>query len=310
MAGISIGESVGEGFGLIAKRPVAILAWGLARVLLAASVFAVMAPVYLSIFGAVAAQAASGAATPPNLASLQAIQAMQGVNFLLSIVSLFLSSVLYCAVFRAVLFPEQSAFAYLRLGAAELFYFLFFFCGLIALAIGMVVLLIPVFIVVGISAAAHAPALGALFMLAALLGIFVLFIWVLCRLSMVGPMMVEDGKFHLLDAWALTRGHVWSLFGIAILLVVILIAIEVVIGVVTLALGFGWLTQAAGGAANLRSFFLRPPADILSALAPALMIGAVFSVPISGALMAILVAPWARVYRDLRPSTDVAATFA
>ena len=307
MAEISIGEAVGEGFGLIAKRPVTILVWGLARVAIAAGVFAVMAPLYLGVFGQIASQAATGVSTPPNLAG---IEAMQGANLLLSVASLFVGSVLYCAVYRSVLFPEQSAWAFMRVGAAELFYFLFFFAATIALIVGMIVLFIPLIVIVGISTAAHAPAFGALFMLAGFLGILVLFIWGVCRLSMVGPMMVEDGRFHLFDAWALTRGHFWSLFMIALLLIVIVIVIEVVLGVIALAVGFGWLAQAAGGAANIRNFFLRPPAEIMATLAPALMIGAVFSVPISGCLNAILMAPWASAYRNLRPSTDVAATFA
>jgi hypothetical protein len=307
MGQIGIGEAIGEGFGLIAKRPLAVLVWGLARVITAGAAFAVMAPIYLAIFGQISAQAASGIATPPNLAGLET---MQGANFLFSIAGLFVGSVLYCAVYRSVMFPDRSAWAFLRLGAAELFYFLFFVGGVIAMVIGMMVLMIPLFVIIGISTAAHAPALGVLLMMFGLLGILFLFIWGLCRLSMVGPMMVEDNQFHLADAWALTRGHVWSLFMIALLLIVILIVMEVVLGVIALAVGFGWLAQAAGGAANIRGFFLRPPAEILSTFAPALMVGAVFSIPVSGCLMAILVAPWARAYCDLRPPTDVAATFA
>jgi hypothetical protein len=307
MGQIAVGEAIGEGFGLIARRPVTILAWGLARVIIAGAAFAVTAPLYMALFGQIAAQAASGVSTPPNLAGLQALQ---GANFLLSLVGLFVGSVLYCAVYRSVLFPDRSAWAFLRLGTAELFYFLFFVGGVIAMIVGMVVLFIPLLIVVGISAATHAPAIGALFMVFGFLGILFLVIWALCRLSMVGPMMVEDSQFHLADAWALTRGHFWPLFVIAVLLIVILIVIEVVLGVIALAVGFGWLAQQAGGATNIRGFFLRPPGEIMSALAPALMIGAVFSIPVSGCLMAILVAPWARAYRDLRPPTDVAATFA
>lgn len=307
MAQIAIGEAIGEGFGIIAKRPLTILAWGLVRVLLAGAAFALMAPVYMSILSQIASQAATGAATPPNMAGLQA---MQGANFLLSIVSLFVSSVLYCAVFRSVLFPEQSRWGFMRVGAAELFYFLFFFGAMICLVLGMVVVLIPLFIIVGIAGAAHAPAIAALFMVAGFVGIFALLIWGLCRLSMVGPMMVDDGRFHLADAWALTRGHVWSLFAIALLLIVMLILIEVVLGVIALVVGFSWLSQAAGGAANLQSFFQKPPAEVLSTLAPALMVGAVVSVPLSGCFNAIIMAPWARAYRELRPPVDVAATFA
>jgi hypothetical protein len=306
MAQIAIGEAIGEGLGLIAKRPIAILAWGLARVVMAGSVFALMAPLYLTIFSQVANQAATGVATPPDVSGFAA---MQGVNLLLSVVSLFVSSILYCAVYRSVLFPEKHAWAYMRLGAAELFYALFFFGAVIVLIIALFVLMIPIFLIVGVTAVAHAAAAGALFLFAGFIAIFVLMIWAICRLSMVGPMMVEDGNFHLFDAWALTRGHFWSLFMIALLIIVILIVIEVVLGVIALAVGIGWLAQVAGGAANIKSFFTRPPADVMASIAPALLVAAVFSVPVSGCLNAIMLAPWAKAYRDLRPP-DVAATFA
>lgn len=307
MAQIAIGEAIGEGFRLIARRPLTILAWGFARVVFAAGVFALMAPIYFAMIGQFANFAASGAYNPQNLA---AIQSLQGGSLLITLVGLFFGSVLYCAVFRSVMFPDQGAWAYLRVGAAELFFFLFFIGGFISMFIGMFIVLIPLLIIAGVAAFAHAPVISAIAIIGGYLAILVGLVWAICRVSMVGPMMVEDGKFHVFDAWALTKGHVWSLFMIALLVVVILIAIEVVLGVIALAIGAGWLAQAAGGAANLKTFFQRQPAEVMATLAPGLLVVAVFSVPVSGCLNAIMLAPWARAYRDLRPSSDVAATFA
>lgn len=307
MAQIAIGAAVGEGFSLISKQPVTILAWGIVQVALSTVVFAAMAPSYLAVYGPVFAQAAGGVAAQPNVA---AVQSMVGPYMLTSLLDLAIYSILYCAIYRSVLHPERAAWAYLRVGIVELFFFLFLIGALIAMFIGMLVIFIPIFIVVAITAVVHAAVIGALLILASYLGVFILAIWTFCRLSMVGPMMVEDGNFHLFDAWALTKGHFWPLFAIAALLVLIVMVLEVLIGVVTLAFGIGWLSQAIGGASNFRSFFLRPPAEIMSILAPALLVAAVFSIPLFGCLSAILLAPWARAYRDLRPLTDVAATFA
>jgi hypothetical protein len=90
---------------------------------------------------------------------------------------------------------------------------------------------------------------------------------------------------------------------------VIFIVIEAVVGALTVALGLGVLSQAAGGLQNLPTFFSQPPAKIFASVAPALVVIGLFAIPVSGALMAIMGAPWARAYRDLA-QPDVAATFA
>jgi hypothetical protein len=178
----------------------------------------------------------------------------------------------------------------------------------IAFIIGIVVIAIPVGIIVAISAAAHSAAIGALIAVLVGLAAVVGVVWIILRLSVVGPMIVQDGKFHLAEAWALTRGHAGSLFLIALCMFVILMLIESVIGVVALAIGAGVLGQMAGGFSNLPAFFSRPPATILANLAPALVVAGLASIPISGTMMAIIGAPWARAFRDLA-QPDVAATF-
>ena len=73
-----------------------------------------------------------------------------------------------------------------------------------------------------------------------MLGVLVLIvglIYVLLRFAFVVPMMVDDGQFHLFDAWSLTKGHVGSLFVIGLCLVRIAIAAELVLGAFLVALG-------------------------------------------------------------------------
>jgi len=76
--------------------------------------------------------------------------------------------------------------------------------------------------------------------------------------------------------------------------------------VAALAIGFGVAGPAIG---DFKTFIQRPPAEILASLTPAFILLAVLFVPVQGALYAILVAPWARVYREIA-QPDVAATFA
>jgi hypothetical protein len=111
--------------------------------------------------------------------------------------------------------------------------------------------------------------------------------------------MVEDGQFHLTDAWALTRGHVGELLLVGVLLFVILILIEVVLGAFAMAIGLAFLARAAGSLAAVHSLFARPLTEVLAVLAPGLIVIGVVAVPLFGCLWAILAAPWARAYRDL-----------
>jgi hypothetical protein len=96
---------------------------------------------------------------------------------------------------------------------------------------------------------------------------------------------------------------------IALLIFVILIIVELVFGVVFVALGLGFVSQAAGGLQNMQAFFTRPPEQWIAAMTPGLIAFAVLSIPFNGVIYAIVSAPWARAYRDLAPP-DVAATFA
>jgi hypothetical protein len=132
--------------------------------------------------------------------------------------------------------------------------------------------------------------------------------YLLLRFSLVGPMMVDDGKFHLGESWTLTRGKVGSLFVIGLLLILILLLAEIVVLAVLIAVGSVGLGAAAGGLSHLDVFFQQPPQAMLSKLAPLLVVFAVLWVPLVGCAAAIMGAPWARAYRDLTHG-DVAATF-
>jgi hypothetical protein len=266
-----------------------------------------MAPFYAVMFGRIMSQAKTGVAPPPpDIASLMQ---MQGLSWLLTLGGAFFGVILYCAVFRAVLRPEDRRFAYLRIGLAELFLFILAVGFYFVFFIGLFVAIIPVAVVAGIAVAAHAPGAAVILGVVSGIAIAVLVIWVVFRFALVGPMTVQDGKFHLFDAWTLSRGHAGALFLLALCLFVILMVIELVVGAVALAFGIAILGQAAGGLQNLSTFFSQSPSALFASLAPALIIGGLVSIPVSGALVAIVGAPWARAYRDLAPP-DVAATFA
>lgn len=220
MAAIAVAGAVAEGFGLIRRRPGAVLIWGAVRTLYAVCSFGLISPLFIAQFQALSRRASGGVTTPPDLSSMMALHS---ANLLLSIVGAFVGAVLSCAVFRAVLKPEEGRFAYLRLGAAEVFLFLLSFGVAILFIVAVFVIVIPLTMFVVIAAVVHAAGVAVMIAVAGGLCLLALLIFVLIRLSMAGSMMVEDGQFHLTDAWALTRGHVSELLLVGISLFVILI---------------------------------------------------------------------------------------
>jgi len=311
MAQIAVGAAIGAGFGLIRRRPLTVLAWGALRAIVLALVIALLAPLYLAMFGAFAQAAQAGSNTPPNMSAIAPqMMATSGLAQLLNLGQLLLSAVIYCAVFRAVLHPERSNYAYMRLGGPELFLVVMIFAAAIVTVIGLLLVILPVSIIVAlIAAASHGGAAAIVVVLPLLmLVVFVAIVYVALRFALVGPMMVDDGKFHLTESWRLTRGRVGSLLFVALGIFGVALAIEMILGVLIIGLGIAALGEIAGGLLNLPAFLQQPPQAILSRLAPLLGAYCLLAIPISGCLVAIFGAPWAKAYSDLKP--DISESFA
>jgi hypothetical protein len=306
MAGLSVGAAVGAGFGLIRRRPVSVLTWGAVLVGVQVLAFALFAPYYLAVYAAMFQGVASGAGPLP-MAALQSpqVRAMQGLTQLYNLGQLLVTAVLYCAAFRAVLHPERSSFAYMRIGAPELFLVLLIFAAFIALFVGLLIVILPVSLVIGVVAAAsHGSGLGLLVLLPiVMLALVIAFFFVGLRFAFVGPMIVEDGKFHLFESWTLTRGRVVSLFLIGLSLFGIFILIDILL--LAVLLGFGAAAvQSLGGLNQVAELLRASPATLIGKLAPLLVVYVVVQIPITGCLMAIGAAPWAKAYRDLLPDAS------
>ncbi|HWA63547.1 MAG TPA: hypothetical protein VG939_19370 [Caulobacteraceae bacterium] len=308
MTQVAIGAAIGEGFALVRRQPLAVLAWGVLQMLLTAVVWWFYMPIYLGSLR-ISLPPAGGGRPPLDPAALQHLMQMEGYSILVGLVSMATQMVVYAAVFRAVLHPEQSRFGYLRLGMSELYLCVLAVGAYFAFSIGLAVVMIPIFIVVAILAAVHAVAAAVVFAVIAVVAVFLGLIYLALRYSMVGPMIVADGQFHFAESWRLTRGRVLPLLGLAVVLFLMLLAAEAVIFGVLLLVGGGALMATVGGLDHLRDFLLGPPAAVLGRLAPFLVVFAVVWAPFVGVIYALFGAPWARVYRDLSQG-DISTTFA
>jgi hypothetical protein len=305
MSQISIGSAVGAGFGLIGRKPLTVLAWGVVQLAYVAALFALCAPMVIALIATAAQQSQSGEMTPDAMRETMMPQfmALQGVGYLAQIGGLLVSAILVCAVTRSIVHPQRGAFAYLRIGAPELFLLLVSFAVGVVIAFALFIVAIPFAIVIGILVMQKiyvaAIAVGALAGLVLVIGS----IYVLLRFAFVVPMMVDDGQFHLFDAWGRTKGKVGSLFVIGLSLVVIAILAELLIGALGMGFGAAALGLSAGGLTSdsVQAFFQLPPPTILARLAPWLVVVGLAAIPLEGCALAIFTAPWARAYRDVTP---------
>jgi hypothetical protein len=303
MADFSSGAVITSGFRLIGRKPGAVLLWGLVYVLLAVvPQLLTMGPMLPDIVAAYrealqnaqAGGAAASAATPQMLKLQQEMGRFQPLQLALSVISF---AIVYSAVYRAVLEPGKAAFGYLRLGKQELwvgltlvaFYALFILTGVVAV------------VVVGVVAGAVGGGAswgGGLAVFLAICGAAALLIWVCLRLSLALPMTFAQGRFRLLESWDLTKGLGWKLFGVALALACIIIALEFVLLLVAFSIAGA---VGAGQAQAFQAFLEHPPADWASRAIPVLVGVCAFYALLMGLIFAIMTAPFAEIYRELAP---------
>ena len=315
MARFSVADAATAGFGIIGRKPLAVLGWGLAMLV------ATAAPLYLlllfmrpdfAVLMQIAAQQ-SGESDPETLGRFMRLQSGMMLFQLVSwIWSTAVNAVICCAVFRAVLEPKDSRFGYLRLGAREGWLTLLFLVEYVLAYIGFfVVALLAMVIVaiVGVGAGGNsASAMVGTGVVAGLLAL-VLFFWLALKLSMAAPMTFVDRQFRLFESWTFTKGHAGKLLGVSLLLLVFLIGIEVLFaglalgGIFALGSSLTWMLDPAA----LQALSREQPMEIVRKLGPAIAVAGALWVLLSSVVMAVFCAPWAASYRALRDDAPAEA---
>lgn len=232
-----VGMIVQGGFALLSRRPGAVAAWAAIQAvsgLLGALLALQMLP---AMFESIEQMQAAGPGSPP-MAMMAEMQGLNALSWLLSIASYFISALLLCAAFRAVLRPEQGGFASLRIGMDELRTFLIalvlWFAGIF---LGMVVALLAMLIVLAVGIVARdAPAITVLFGVALGFAVMAAAIYVAVRLSLIFAISFLRGRLTIDEAWAVTRGRFWTLFLAYLVIWVVTAVVSALVFV-----PFGWL---------------------------------------------------------------------
>lgn len=293
MATFNIEDAAFTGVGLLVKRPLAAIAWSLVWALLVAVVatpFAGSLAAYLTVIARTGGRPATADILPiaPQLGAFALLMGLAG---------LVVGAVVSCAVYRAVLEPENSEFAYLRLGDQEIRVMVVnFIRGLILFGINLVLSITVAMLLVVANAAG--PAMTSVVRVAGEAIVLCVLFWVQLRLSLAGPMTYWERRFRLFESWTLTRNLSWRLVAVGVILFVI--GGVVYLGVVTLGIaGSLTLWNSAPRPADIQSLLSQSPSQWVVPLAPFIALIA-FMVLIAGSLLTpIGLAPWPYIYRTL-----------
>jgi hypothetical protein len=296
-------RAIGAGFRLIRREPLAFLAWTVVYLVIGIlpvfAMFSVIVPVVSRFAQAAAESGANGAPMSPAEAfRLQAtMMQVQPLVWLGSIVS---RTLVAGAVFRAVLYPEDRRFLYLRLSQRELWLGLVMLVLIVLLFMGLFAVMFPTAIFAGVaSALTHDAAAAAPFVVIVACAAMAVLIWGALRLSLAGAMSFALPGFRLFESWTLTRGHAGKMFLIALALFVIAWIAEMILVVAGFAAVAGTVGLQAVG-----DWFQHPHPFDVAALTPWLVVAAVVGALLTTALSTLFVAAWAEIYRELEAGAE------
>lgn len=264
-----------EGFRIIRQKPILILFWGLASLLLSGMMqwisMSMLAPIMDQMM---AMSSTTGTASAANVsAQLGLIGKILPLYGLILVGSMVYYAVMNCAAFRAVLGSQDSSFGYLRLGGDELRQMLVMFLFFLLCFVAYIVVVIIVVVLGGIMVAAMAgnangsPMGGVMVGLVFGLAILCIVIWFAVRMSFYTVHSFATKKIDLFGSWQYTKGRFWILFAgylvtFIMAMVVALLFIAIFMGVAA-ALGMNGMSlftsmAAAGQKVSYASLYGNP----------------------------------------------------
>jgi hypothetical protein len=309
MASFSFGGAIGAGLRVIGRHPLAVPVWAAVYIVFVAlPAIAIVIHVLPDAIASIheAAQRA-GPGARPDPTRLMALRSQtfgwQPVIWLLQVIT---HTVVMGAVFRAVLEPQNSRWAFLRLSRQELWLGLTYLVIMVMGFIMALALAIPLAIASAVVAGVAQHGGGGSPVAAALLITLIglagagAIVWALLRLSLALPMSFAQGKFPLYESWDLARGQAFKMVLVFLVLAIGVVLFEFVVVAVAGVTLIPHLKSAAlsgdtGVEAAIRVIRQRTP----------LLVGLIVVISlVAMAIQAILIAPLAEIYRELTAKAE------
>ena len=284
-----------EGFRVARRTPMTILIWAAAYVLFSALMFVLVGGSFIALMAAATDLQGVTNPTPQDFEGIWA--AYTGIMWILPL-SLVFSAVLYTASLRVVLHPAEKAFGYLRLGMDEVRVFVVTLVLSVLAGIAGLVVFGIAGVLAGLAGAAAGDA-GGLIAFVVILAAIVLFIWLAVRFSLALPITVAEKKFAIFESWNMTKGRVWGLIGMTLIVIVMAIVVSILASIIILPLMF-----FTGNISELAAMEGADIGQIMSAMGPAIAIYVISNSIISALSLAIFMAPYAAAYRDIRGGAE------
>lgn len=306
MSGFSIGMSIGDAFGLVKRRPLAVFIWGLLILAPTFGSLALIFPVMADLFAGMAAgDWEHGDAAPFADPAFAQIMQLQMASLLGNVVQLVAMAVVYTAIFRAVLRPRETSFFSLRLGMDELR------VAVIGLVIGVslyiaTVIAVLACVAIGFGVGSWNSAAGASVAVILGIGLFLAVCWLLARLSLMAPASVLYRDFAFDEGWRLARHKGWPLFGMMLLVLLLVMVIEAV-GFMLVALSFSGAFMAVGAAAADGGGPLPVMIEWVTAHWYWAILGGLLFSLIYGVVLTLCAAPFASACRQLADEAGTSA---
>lgn len=290
-----------EGFRVVRRNPMALVFWALFYMVVIAAGFALLGGNFIGLMSA-AEQLEQAGGTPTTEDFMPVLTAYATLIAIIVPLSLIASAVLYAAVARSVLRPDEKSLGYMRLGMDEVRVLVVS----LVLTLLFILLSLVIFSVIGaVAGFATAGDMPALWFVVALLtvGAICLCVWLAVRLSLAIPITMAERRIALFDSFGVTKGRFWSLLGMALLALVM----SIVVGLLG-SLVFMPLRIIAGDLDSLRGLDGESITSILQVAWPAIVAWIVINAVTSALQLAVVYAPFSAAYRDIigqKPDANV-----
>lgn len=298
-----------EGFRLVRRNPMALVAWALLYAVLSLASLFVMSQAMDGLMAwaeRMEALESSPPASPAEWGAIfEAYGAAMGPMLWLLPLSIVVTAMLTAAIARAVLNPRARGFGYLRLGMDEVRVFVVTLVLTILISLAATAAMVAVGILIGIAAATGAGWMWLPVVLAGFAAVG-LVIWLMVRLSLAVPITVAENRFAFFDSFALTKGRFWPLLGMAIIAGVMTMVIGLLSMIVTLPLGMMSNIDMWGMSGQTDAAAVMAHLDLTN---PWVFVQAIVEAIVSALTVGVLYAPFAAAYRDIKglgPETPTA----
>lgn len=314
MTRFSIGEAIGAAFSLIRRRPAAVFVWGLLVVGPILLFFPMMLAFMSSFAAAIEVESAAGvdpAAAPFPAEAFAGMVGMQAAGGLLNLLQLFALIVVYPAIMRAVIRPDERSWFSLRVGMDEVrvavvaavvfggLYVLMMVAMMLAMVIGAV----------GIGLGGQDG--GGVFVMVMAVFMFAMMIAALCvfaRFSLMAPASLQYRTFAFAEGWRMGKGQWDRLIGLHLVSMAVILLIELllvmavlVVALIVMNMGIDWNLPPAGSAEN--------PFPAIEAVVatwwPLMVVGGALLCAFYGVLLTISVAPVASACTQLTRRDEI-----